>query len=436
MIDEIIASADDQIRKNKDVPLEFFFEDESLSVANIQNGKPYSAERSVAGGIGVKAIVGGYAGLSFAMDPADLEKTVKRAISNARHSRLEQETLPGKTSYPDVKGLNDKNIGSLGPDDLIGMCADLCGRIKSIDKRLNVSEGSFESSKTESMIINSEGVSSRCSGTEISAGAEAVFGNSSGMHFNASRSLGKFDIQSIVDKASMLAIEGAAPKTIGTGSMTTLMVPEVMEQIFSYTFLPAINADRVQKGQSSLAGKLGDKILPEDMSITDDPLIDSGLNSGPFDRDGVSCRKTKIVEEGVLGTYLYNHAAACKDGVESTGNGVGGYSSMSRIGPTNLSVSYSGKGCQDPVSEVGDGLIIYDVLGAHTANPITGDFSLAVSKAFRIKDGSIAYPVKNSMIAGNIFDLLGKVCLAGKDVTQTGCLVSPTLGFSDQKIIG
>ncbi|NOQ38208.1 TldD/PmbA family protein, partial [archaeon] len=211
---------------------------------------------------------------------------------------------------------------------------------------------------------------------------------------------------------------------------------DVIEAVFGNTLYLSVNADRIQKGQSMLAGKMGEMISSECLNIRDCGALDGRLCSSPFDRDGISTRKTDIISGGVLKSFLHDHVTALREDRDSTGNGAGSFNTMSSVAPTNVVVRPSRTGFDSMISEIKDGMIIYEAMGAHTANPITGDFSLAIANGFKIIDGNIAYPVKNAMFTGNVFDLLKNVSAVASDVRQAGHLVSPTISFSGQKIVG
>ncbi|MEA2003400.1 MAG: metallopeptidase TldD-related protein [archaeon] len=432
MIDEI----DKIIRKYKDIPLEFFGSTQKTAVSETHADKLCSANSSVNGGIGVKAIVEGRAGFSYATDMSLIEKAVIQAMANARFSELEQKTLPEKRDMQTIKNIYDKKVSEMTLESVMDISGKLSGDLKAVNKDLKMNLSIVEAASSNYFLVNSNGASYSSELTSISAVCEAVFKNSSGNASFVATSLKKFNTDFLVGKASRLAVNSVGKKNVKSACQTVVLDADVIDAIFGNTLYLSVNADRVQKGQSMLAGRIGEVIGSECLDIRDCGALDMGLCSSPFDRDGIPSRKTDIISGGVLKSFLYDHVTALREDRDSTGNGAGNFNTMSSVSPTNVVIEPSRTGFDSMISGIKDGMIIYEAMGAHTANPITGDFSLAIANGFKIIDGEIAYPVKNAMFVGNIFDLLKSVSGLASDVRQTGHLVSPTISFDRQKIVG
>ncbi|HEY9247233.1 MAG TPA: metallopeptidase TldD-related protein, partial [Candidatus Methanoperedens sp.] len=123
-----------------------------------------------------------------------------------------------------------------------------------------------------------------------------------------------------------------------------------------------------------------------------------------------------------------------KEKKESTGNAVRpSYTSTPSISIRNLIVEYPSS---DVLEETKEGVIVNSVIGAHTANPISGDFSVEGRNSFLIKNGKVMSPIKSLMISGNIFDMLAGIDGAGKDVRKIGNVITPTVRVSRMRVIG
>lgn len=199
------------------------------------------------------------------------------------------------------------------------------------------------------------------------------------------------------------------------------------------TFMSGFSADNVQRGRSRLADKIGEKIVSEGLSIYDDGTVDGGLNSGVTDDEGTASRRTALVEDGVLKGYLYDIYTANKDGVKSTSNGFrGSYAGTPSVSGSNIIFDFKDRVAED---EIRDAFLVTDVLGAHTANPITGDFSVEASNSFIIDNGE-RKPIKKAMISGNIYDLLGDAVAVGDETKQRGSFIIPKLLLHDVRVVG
>ena len=204
------------------------------------------------------------------------------------------------------------------------------------------------------------------------------------------------------------AVQGALDKIgateIPTGKYNVVIDGTQMRALLS-AFSSAFSAKNALLGMSRLAGKEGEKIAADIVTITDDPMREGCPIQTPFDDEGVATYKKTVVENGVLKTMLYDLTTAFKTGKETTGNGRRG----GNIAPYNFSIS-AGKNTQEELfAMAGDGVYVTGVKGLHAgANAITGDMSVE-SEGFLIKDGKKAGPIKSFTVAGNFFELLKKI---------------------------
>jgi PmbA protein len=147
-------------------------------------------------------------------------------------------------------------------------------------------------------------------------------------------------------------------------------------------------------------------------------------------------RKKTVVDKGRLAMLLYNAYTAKKDGVASTGNGVrGGFKGLPAVGFTNLYIAPGTHSPEALIAEMDKGLYVTEIMGAHTANPISGDFSVGAT-GFWIEKGKKAYPVREITIAGNILDLLKNIDAVGNDLRFSGRTGSPSLRVRELSIGG
>ena len=113
-----------------------------------------------------------------------------------------------------------------------------------------------------------------------------------------------------------------------------------------------------------------------------------------------------------------------------------GYLSTPGIDTTNFHIIPQNKTSEQMLSEVGDGLIIYYLQGAHSSNPVSGEFSVVATPAWKIKDGAIDHPCKGVMLAGNIFELLKNITVVGGNERQMGSMIAPWVIAENVRVIG
>ena len=213
----------------------------------------------------------------------------------------------------------------------------------------------------------------------------------------------------------MKSVQGALSKIgaseIPTGKYDIVIDGKQMRSLLS-AFSSAFSAKNALLGMSRLAGKEGEKIAADIVTITDDPMREGCPVQTPFDDEGVATYKKTVVENGVLKTMLYDLTTAHKTGKTTTGNGRRG----GNIAPYNFGICAGDYSQDELFAKVGDGIYVTGVKGLHAgANAITGDFSVE-SEGFLIKDGKKAGPVKSFTVAGNFFQMLKDIDSLGNEV--------------------
>lgn len=397
-----------------------------------------TAKQSTNAGYGVRAAVNGAVGFAGTNMLSELENTVKTAVDSAKVMEADPlfKSFPEKpASYKEVAGLFDDKIVEMSLDECIECATDMISGVKTVENMIPTS-GGFSRSVSYFMIMNTNGLSAQRKGTAVSGFADVTTCSgevSTAYDYDASRSK-NVDFAAIGQNAAELAKKSLKGMTCGAEKMPVIFHPFSFADILENTLAPSIDADSVQKERSGLAGRLGEKIANSDLSITDDGTLAGGISSGAFDDEGTPTQKTKVIENGVLNSYLYDSYTAGKDNVKSTGNGYRySYSSVPGVDLSNFVIQFPQS---DVIAETKRGIYINTVIGAHTANEISGDFSVEGRNAFLIENGEISKPIKSVMISGNVFEMLKNIDGAGKDVRSVGGIVTPSIRISEMSVIG
>lgn len=177
------------------------------------------------------------------------------------------------------------------------------------------------------------------------------------------------------------------------------------------------SAEAVQKGVSKFKDKLNLKVASDKITIIDNPHLENGYGSAPFDAEGVPTIKKNLIENGVLKTFLHNLKTSKKDNIESTGNASkGGYKGTMGISPFNLYLDKGHLSFQELLKKINNGILVTGFSGLHSGlNSISGDFSLA-TEGFLIENGVIGTPLNQITLAGNFFELLENIDEVGEDL--------------------
>ena len=334
-----------------------------------------------------------------------------------------------------MKGIFDKKIADIEIESCIDYTCELINGAKSIPAIFPTS-GHFACGNSTKLILNSNGIEIEEEDTIVSASIDAITEGaplSTASEFDMSRKL-DVDFYKLGEKASSLARRSQHGINTQTRDCTVLLEPMAIADLLENTVVTSVNADNVQKGRSSLINKMGTSIASDQLSIIDDGIFTGGIGTSSCDEEGTPSKRTHIIKDGILSSYIYDCYAAGKEKRESTGNAVrASYTSTPSIGIRNMIIEHPSS---DIIGETKDGVIVNTVIGAHTANPISGDFSVEARNSFEIKSGQIASPIKSMMISGNIFELLKNIDGIGKDVRKVGNVITPTVKVAKMKVVG
>ncbi|MFZ2499977.1 MAG: TldD/PmbA family protein [Methanosarcina sp.] len=388
-------------------------------------------------GIGIRAIVNGAVGFASTNSARDLENAVQIAVAEARVRENDPDWvgLPSNGKYPAVSGIFDKKVEALELEECIGYAMDLVEGTKETPGTLPTS-GGFTRGKSKQLILNTNGIEIEEESTAVSGFVDVITVNgytSTAYDFAVSRSL-DIDFHAIGKSASELALKSNGGIKIEPQKTDVIFHPFAFSDILEDAFAPSLDADNVQKGRSGLKDKLGEELAVSELCIYDDGLVEAGIDSSASDDEGVPSQSTTVIDKGVLETYLYDSYTAGKAGVKSTGNGSrSSYTSPPAVGLRNFIIDHP---MMDVIADTDSGVFVNTIIGAHTANSISGDFSVEARNAFTIKDGALDKPVKSLMISGNAFELLKHITGAGFDVRKVGGIITPSIRVSDMSVIG
>ncbi|OPY54866.1 MAG: peptidase PmbA [Methanosaeta sp. PtaU1.Bin060] len=378
-------------------------------------------------GLGLRAVLKGAVGFSSTSDMKLLESVAASAVKTARARGSDEEwrslPLPEKITRPE--GIFDRRLARIGPEECLDLAQGLLQGCTQVSGAKPVSGGVACMCGTE-FVVNSRGIELQETSTLMHSSLDAIAKGSdvaTGSEFQNSRSLQQ-DLSDVGRAAAEMALASLGGAKAESGTFDVLLRPLAFAELMEYTLLPSLSAESIQKGRSALKGRIGERIASDGFKILDDGLLSGGMDSSSFDGEGVPSRRTALIEDGVLVGFLYDSYTAGKAGLSSTGNAVrSGYSEAPRVGIRNLMVSSPES--HDLLAET-KGFLVSGLIGAHTANSISGDFSVEARNAFCVVPGEEPKPLRSLMLAGNIFELLKDV-VVGTDVRAVGAILTPTV---------
>lgn len=394
-------------------------------------------------GVSIRVLKSEGLGFSFSTSLADsdLARMVADAVTSAENQTPDPcNGFPEPRPYPLIEGLFDKELAGVDEDLKIQCAMDLERLTLAVDSRISkVRKASYGESEYEVYIRNSRGVEGRLRGTSVSASVSAIAedGDDSqmGWDFGFGTSFTDLHVDQIAATAASRALG-----LLGARKIASMRCPVVLDNQVASDILEVLSssflAENVLKGKSMLAEKLGAKVFSPVLKIRDNGILRGGMATAPFDAEGVPQQDTLLVDDGKVLSFLYDGYWARRDGVQSTGNSTrGGIKSPAHLGLTNFYIENGAFSAQDLLTGMAKGVLITDVMGIHTANPISGDFSVGAS-GFFVENGAIAYPVKEIALSGNIIDLFASVELIGDDLRFFGSVGSPSLRIAELDVSG
>ena len=423
----------------------YVYEGQATNIG-IELGQISKTNRIIDRGLGIRVAANKAVGFSYTNivdDKNAVESVIVRALNAAKASKPDPDWrgLPYKKPYASLEKTFDERVIKLESEKLVNVASKMLDAAGQVDKRVFPVEGGVGSAYISNAVANSNDISGFDKGTVVECSLATLAKEESTVtpvcfEFNASRSY-EVDPVWVGNEAAKLALSALKTKPVETKSTTLILTQFALQDLFANTLINAVRADSVQRDQSPFKGKIGEKVASEELTIYDDGLFAGGLRTGAFDGEGVPHQKTTVIEKGVLRGFLYDSYSAKKEDKESTGNaGRAAYLSTPSIDTTNFRVLPGKKTGDDMLSEVDDGLIIYYLQGAHSSNPVSGEFSVVATPAWKIKRGEIAHCTRGVMLAGNVFELLKNIRLVASNERQMGQLICPWILVENVRVIG
>ncbi len=380
-------------------------------------------------GIGIRIIKDGRIGCSSTNDPKRWEKCLLSALSGAKLSTPQNwEGLSQPCPLPDISpDVFDKNLS-----------CDISAAKSFIERMLlgaseydaSIVGGSASLSKGKSTIANSNGVFYSLEKTGAGVSMETIAAASTGYEFDSSVYAGKIDPEKTGREASSLAVFSKDAGEIKTGRYDVILSPIAVCQLAGSVLLPSLSGKSVNSKRSFLSGKLGEECFDKNLNVFDDPF--NGPGSTLRDSEGVLTRKIDFIKSGVVKEFAYDLKTAYRYNQSSTGSAVrAGAGGGPAIGFHNIYIDGKRENIFDE-----EAVYAHTVVGAHTANPVSGDFSVELSNAAWMKDNEKTKPIKSAMLSGNIFEMLGNISGMSEESRELGGMTVPSIRFSDLSVVG
>ena len=434
MIYEIAQDVEKTLKNKCDAYEIYIDETKAIELDSLKDELNFAKEE-IELGLSIRVIKDNRQGFAFTSNMNNLSETALKAIENAKLTKMDENYAFAEVEkVRDVKKVYDTKFDDLNVDESVEFLKDTIDVAK--DSGCEVTGAGFSASGGRSLIVNSNGVSIENEGTGFGLSLSVIMQNDGQIAtaYNSQTSR-FFDMngEKLANEVCDLAKRSLDTKPVETGDYDVVLDYYAAVGLLQ-TFINAFDGENVRRGRSILNGKLGEEIANPVLSITDNPLLEKGMYTSKCDDEGSVSQKTELIKDGKLNSFIYDIYTANCEGIKTTSNGLrGSYLTTPMISPTNLEFEFSE---MKDLSEIDNGVLTTSVLGAHTANPISGDFSVEASNAFKIKNGELSEPINKAMVSGNIFEIMKSVEGLKSEIKQYGSYIIPKLLVHNLRVVG
>jgi PmbA protein len=418
LADELVAQA----RPGEQI--EAFVARGSSTTVKAHGGEVESLTSATSSGVGVRVIIEHRQGFAHAgtLDPGVLREVLADARDNADFSEADRYVAlaePDGVAPVEQELWNDELV-ALAPERKVELALSLEAAVRSRDPRVTgVRSAVFGDGRGEAAIVSTAGVraSWRATSCSMSVTALAADGDETkvGVGYEAGRDLGAVDVDRIADDAVERAV-----RLFGARPVPSQRLPVVFEPRLAATLLGIIGGtltgDRVLKGRSPFAERVGEQIAAPCVVLVDDPTDARSLGADTFDGEGLACRRNVLIDQGGLTGFLHNSYTGRRSSTASTGSAVRGYRSTPSVGVQALALAPGERGHDELIASIEHGFLVQSMTGLHSGvNPVSGDFSVG-AEGLMIRDGALAEPVREVTMASTLQRLLLGVREIGSDI--------------------
>ena len=403
----------------------------------VRLGQVETLKESGSRSVGVRVFFGKRSASTYSSDFSrqGLDRMVKSALELAKITSEDPFSgIPEASQLGQIEGdldLYHEDVYSLPGPERIDYARRCEKAALDVDPRIKNSEGgSFDAATGHKVLANSHGFVGEYRRSYCSVAAVPIAQSEDGAMqrdywFSVSRTMKKLESPEQVGKiAAERTLRRLGARKAKTAEVPVVFDPMVSSSILHHIF-EGVNGDSVYRGASFLAGKLGEKIAGDNVTVIDDGTMRGGFGTSPFDGEGIPTRRTIVIENGVLKSYLLNTYTAKKLGLQTTANASRGLAGTPGIGPGNYFLQPGPKSPKELIGGIKEGLYVTEFLG-QGVNLVTGDYSRGASGLW-ISGGELTYPVEEITVAGNLKQIFFNISEVANDLEFRGSIAAPTI---------
>jgi PmbA protein len=377
------------------------------------------------------------------LSPASLERLVDDTCALARAMAEDScaglpEPAETLATIPDLD-LWDEATVQLSVEDRTAMAKAAERAALDYDARITNSEGGeYSSSQSRVVYVNSQDFVGQYQAGSVHLAVAAIASDHMGMQrdhwFSAARKLSRLQSPAMIgQEAARRALRRLAAQKVPTQKVPVVFDPATASSVLGH-LCTAVSGSAIYRGTSFLLDQLGTRIAPDGFTVYDDGTLPVALGSKPFDGEGLPTRRTVVVEQGVLRSYLLDTYTARKLGMRSTGNAARSAGEAPSVSPTNFYLEPGPYTPEEIIASVPCGLYVTELIG-FGVNLVTGDYSRGAAGLW-IENGELTHAVEEITIAGNLRQMLMHIEMIGNDFDLRRKVTAPTLKVAEMTVAG
>jgi PmbA protein len=374
------------------------------------------------GSIALRIFREGKMGFAIASGGGDWEALVDMAVETSQFGGPANFQFPSSQDYSKVR-IFDPKIEKMAMERMVDIGKELIAKIKGHTPDVLCDVQVIKGTSSVSL-INSQGGEGGYDKSFFSLSLEGILVRDTDILWvGDSGSSCRPDFIGIDDLADRVIwqLEMAKRKaTVSTKLLPIIFTPHGVASALLSPLVLAFNGKAVLEGASPLKDKLGEQVFDKKLSLWDDATVAYGVGSYPFDDEGVSSQRLPLIADGVVANFLYDLQTAALAGTHSTGNGRRAGGGFPSPAISSLILEKGNVSFQEMVEDMKEGLIVEDVIGAEQGNLLGGDFGGNVVLGYKVENGEIVGRVKDTMIAGNVYQVLKELLGIGQEVRWVG----------------
>jgi len=444
------------LQKQNIKQVEAFFTQTQTMEVTIRNSETLAQNKLDDCGVGFRVEIAGnkvgFASTNNLNEKAVL-KTGEKALAIAKvSSKVPDFALPEAKRLPKVKGLFDSRIAELRVKEAVDVASRVINAAEGVDKRVIAKDGRVVFESGCRGIVNTLGVDFEERETRAFmylAGSGEQKGEVTGSCYDYvfSRAV-DLEPEKVGENVGTMVTEMFKPKTVKSFQGTVIFGPEAVSYQLVDVLVDAFKGENIVAGRSAWTRKLGEKVASENLTITDNALLEGGFASRSFDDESCPSRNTTLLRNGRLEGFLHDATTANALKTRNTGNasrfpgGFGmtrmivgnGYRAKPEVYPSNMLIQPGDETREEILSETKRGVLIESMAGFPQAG--SGIISAQLSRAFFVQNGEIKHSIKGGMISGVAFDWFKQISAVGNDSKQFQNSVVPSIRVEGAKIVG